>query len=271
MKRKLFFIIAIAITLILFSTVNWVGARGIRPSSDIRVQQSVGPSFTYQGQLKDSGGNPITDTCDFQFRLWDAESSGNQVGGDSLDGSVSVVNGYFTAQVNAGGEFGANAFTGEARWLEVGVKCTGEADYTVLAPRLALTLAPYAAYAPAAGTANSAESAPWSGLTGVPSGFADGVDNDTLYSPGSGLILSGTQFSVNSALVQSRIAEVCAPGSSIRQVNQDGTIVCEQDDGQSYVAGFGLSLQGDAFNVVTDTIQIRVEGACGDHFYVRAR
>jgi hypothetical protein len=28
------------------------------------------------------------------------------------------VDGYFTAMVNAGGEFGASAFAGQARWLE---------------------------------------------------------------------------------------------------------------------------------------------------------
>ncbi|HEY76716.1 MAG TPA: hypothetical protein G4O00_11145, partial [Thermoflexia bacterium] len=56
--------------------------------------------------------------------------------------------------------------------LEVGVRpgdSTG--SYTALSPRQPLTAAPYAHYA---------RSVPWSGLTGVPSGFADGVDDDTL-------------------------------------------------------------------------------------------
>lgn len=37
----------------------------------------------------------------------------------------------------------------------------------------------------------------WSALTSVPAGFADGTDNDTTYSAGSGLALSGTAFSVS--------------------------------------------------------------------------
>ncbi|BCW92873.1 MAG: hypothetical protein KatS3mg007_0767 [Thermoanaerobaculum sp.] len=39
----------------------------------------------------------------------------------------------------------------------------------------------------------------WSKLTGVPAGFADGIDNDTTYSAGSGLSLSGTTFSLDTA------------------------------------------------------------------------
>lgn len=52
---------------------------------------------------------------------------------------------------------------------------------------------------PTATVALSATAAPWGGLTGVPSGFADDVDNDTQYTAGDGLMLGGisnTVFSV---------------------------------------------------------------------------
>ena len=48
--------------------------------------------------------------------------------------------------------------------------------------------APYALYA---------TQSPWSGLSGVPAGFADGVDNNTTYSAGPGLALSNGQFAVD--------------------------------------------------------------------------
>jgi hypothetical protein len=44
--------------------------------------------------------------------------------------------------------------------------------------------------------AEIAASVPWSGVTGKPGGFADGVDNDTVYSVGTGLSRAGTEFSI---------------------------------------------------------------------------
>jgi hypothetical protein len=46
---------------------------------------------------------------------------------------------------------------------------------------------------------DTCDSIPWTSITGIPAGFADGVDNDTQYSAGSGLSLAGTTFSVNFA------------------------------------------------------------------------
>jgi hypothetical protein len=49
---------------------------------------------------------------------------------------------------------------------------------------------------PTATLALSVTQAPWSGLVGVPPGFADGVDDNTTYTAGDGLMLSGEQFQV---------------------------------------------------------------------------
>lgn len=156
----------------------------VQPGS-IRAQEAVGTAFTYQGQLSDGGG-PVTDTCDFQFGLWDALSDGSQIGSTQTVPSTTVTDGLFTVQL----DFGSSAFTGDARWLEIAVRRpAGSGDYTALSPRQPLTPVPYAIFASAA---------PWSGLIGVPAGFADGTDDDTTYTGGSGLDLSGTEFSVDS-------------------------------------------------------------------------
>ena len=92
----------------------------------------AGTAFTYQGQLT-QGGSAVTGSCDFHFGLWDSLTGGSQVAGTTtlaLPG-VTVTNGFFTVQL----DFGASAFTGEARWLEIGVKCAGDLSYTTLAPR----------------------------------------------------------------------------------------------------------------------------------------
>jgi hypothetical protein len=134
---------------------------------------------------------------------------------------VLVSEGYFTVQL----DFGAGVFINEGRWLEAAVRPGGSTGgYTTLSPRQALTPAPYAHYSSSAG------SVPWSGLTGVPAGFADGVDNDTQYSPGTGLNLSVTTFSADTAYLQRRVGSYCSAGSSIRVINNDGTVTCETDD-----------------------------------------
>ena len=91
----------------------------------------------------------------------------------------------------------------------------------------------------------------WNNLTNVPAGFADGVDDNTTYSAGSGLALTGTQFSVLTNTIQSRVSGSCPAGQSIRQVNQDGSVVCEADDNTTYSAGSGLALSGNQFSVAT--------------------
>src|SRR5262249_20802406 len=96
--------------------------------------------FTYQGQLKESG-QTANGTFDFRFRLFDASSAGNQIGSDIVVPGVNVSNGLFTVTLNAGGEFGAAAFDGSARWLDIVIGAT------LLSPRQPLTAAPYAARA----------------------------------------------------------------------------------------------------------------------------
>jgi hypothetical protein len=143
MKKQLASIIIIICFASLLFGGRQVLAEGAAPTSP---QDPLGSDFTYQGRLKDGDGNPITSTCDFRFRLWNTEGGGSQVGVDNIVTGVSVIDGYFTAQVNSGGEFGSSAFTDQARWLEVSVKCSGEADYTLLDPRQPLTAPPYASY-----------------------------------------------------------------------------------------------------------------------------
>ncbi len=110
------------------------------------AQTPASTVFTYQGQLKQAGV-PLDDTADFQFSLWDAAGSGdppkggNQIRSTVDVNAVNVVNGLFTAEL----DFGVGAFDGRARWLQIAVRSpSGAGDFTTLAPRQALTAAPYA-------------------------------------------------------------------------------------------------------------------------------
>jgi hypothetical protein len=178
---------------------------------------SLGPGFTYQGRLND-GGAPANGNYDMIFNLYDAPTNGNVLGSFSIFGAVPVTNGLFTLELNSYGEFGPNAFNGQARWLQIGVRTNNNNagnPWVYLSPRQALDPAPHAMFALNAGNslnasyatnasfasnASNANSVAWANITGIPAGFADGVDNDTTYSAGAGLNLNGAnQFSVNFA------------------------------------------------------------------------
>ena len=165
MKPKLVLSLCVMSWLLLSSTAS-SRAQGDEPTGP---EAALGSAITYQGRLND-GGAPADGSYDFQFILYNAESGGSQVGGLVVKEDVLVSDGYFTVQL----DFGAGVFGSEACWLEVGVRpgaSTG--GFTTLSPRQSLTPAPTALYAPSAG------SVPWSGISGMPAGFADGVDNDT--------------------------------------------------------------------------------------------
>ena len=120
-----------------------------------------------------------------------------------------------------------------------------------------------------AGMALTASQAPWAGLTGVPAGFMDGVDDNTTYGAGAGLTLVGTTFSVDGNALQSRVTGTCADGSAIRVVNSDGTVTCETDDNTTYSAGTGLGLSGSTFSADTNYLQRRVSNACSPGYSLR--
>lgn len=99
----------------------------------------LGTTFTYQGQLKLSG-NAVNNTADFVFTLWDALGGPNQIAGPVAVNNVSIANGLFTAQI----DFGANAFNGDARWLQIAVRSpAGSGAFSILSPRQPLTAEPY--------------------------------------------------------------------------------------------------------------------------------
>jgi len=105
--------------------------------SPVWAATSLGTGFTYQGRLNQSG-SPVNGTVNLDFSLWDSLAAGTQIGSTQTITSVPVANGLFTVELNAGGQFGASAFNGEGRWLQIGV------EGTPLAPRQPVTAAPYA-------------------------------------------------------------------------------------------------------------------------------
>ncbi len=102
-------------------------------------QTPLGTQFTYQGVLRQNGA-PVSGAVEFQVSLWDAATGGNQVGGPQIATATSNADGSFTIPI----DFGAAAFNGSARWLEIATRSDSGAPFETLSPRQAMTAAPYA-------------------------------------------------------------------------------------------------------------------------------
>lgn len=121
----------------------------------------------------------------------------------------------------------------------------------------------------------------WAELGNLPADLADG-DANTTYTAGSGLSLSGTQFSVDDSVVEATARSVCfdTEGELTAVLNDNyrpstyvpgwGEItgipaaIADGDANTTYTAGTGLNLSGTTFSVDNGTIESLARGAAYD-------
>jgi len=118
-------------------------------------------AFTYQGQLRDGGTNAYG-AYTMIFKLYDACTGGNQIGG-TITNAPTLANGLFTVNL----DFGGDAFNGNARWLDITV------DGESLTPRVQVLPSPYAIYAGNAASAANLSSGTWSAAAGNFEGYSN--------------------------------------------------------------------------------------------------
>lgn len=122
---------------------------GVTAQTEAEPQSPQGAmhnTFSYQGYLADSSGNPINDICDFRFVLYDTATGNTMIGTYDDKFNMQVVDGYFTVELNDGNEFGSDSFMGDERYLGITVACDNGGPQTTLAPRQRLMAVPYAIY-----------------------------------------------------------------------------------------------------------------------------
>ena len=150
---------------------------------------AVDSRFTYQGSLEDQGA-PAQGSYDFRFGLFD--EAGDPLGPVVNRAATSVSGGVFTVEL----DFGAEAFDGTTRFIEIAVRRAGIGDFTALVPRTRVTATPYALVAAAAE-------------------FAASV------APGS---IGAAE--IIATQVQRRVVPDCPEGEAIRSIDEDGTPLC---------------------------------------------
>ena len=133
-------------------------------------------TIAYQGKLTDFSGVAIDTACDITFQLYRSSSGGTPIWSEThLD--VPVHKGLFDVILGSVVPFPDSVDFSEQYYLQLVVG--GE----ILSPRIPLSAAPYAinsgisqrsVYSDSAGWAGSVQ---WDSITGMPSGFADGVDD----------------------------------------------------------------------------------------------
>jgi deleted-in-malignant-brain-tumors protein 1 len=122
----------------------------------------------------------------------------------------------------------------------------------------------------------------WADITtGMPAGFADGIDDDTTYSAGTGLDLVGTTFHADTGYLQRRVTGICSLGWSVIGVNADGSVTCRQNhirnsDGSTNNQGahwLGLAFRiVDGYDETSGRLEVSFDGAntwgtvCDDMF-----
>lgn len=107
-----------------------------------KSETPLGTDLIYQGNLS-SPGMPAVTTADFQFTLHDALNDGALVGAMVPKDNVAIINGVFALSL----DFGATAFSGNARWLQVAVRSpAGTGNFTTLTPRQPITSTPHSTY-----------------------------------------------------------------------------------------------------------------------------
>ena len=115
-------------------------------------------AFTYQGRLN-ANGQPANGDYDLVFSLFSSSGGSDQVGGRITNTATPVSSGLFTTTV----DFGASAFDGQNRWLQLEVReydegavTNGGGAFTTLLPRQPVLPVPYALHSSGSDTALTA-------------------------------------------------------------------------------------------------------------------
>lgn len=205
------------------------------------------PAFSYQGQLSDNG-QPANGAFDLRFILYDMLIGGAQQGPIVTLEDVVVTNGNFTVTL----DFGAAAFPGAPRWLEIGVRPGANVGlFTVLTPRQPVGATPYAIRSLSAASADTATNAT-NATTSV--NFSGALAGDVTGTQGA------TQLA-NNAVTTAKLADGSVTNAKI--VSVDGGKITGTLPVASLPAGSGSYVQNTTTPQASTNFNISGNGTAG--------
>jgi hypothetical protein len=126
---------------------------------------SVPATLTQQGRILDASGMPVVSKLKFVFTVYDAATGGTSLWTETQN--ITLDDGYFSAELGSVTPIPDGVFDGSVRYLGVTVGSDAE-----MSPRQAVTSVPYALKAATADVANSAA---FTSLSGIPAPCATGM------------------------------------------------------------------------------------------------
>jgi len=186
----------------------------IVPLSIEPVRAAVPQLISQQGRLTDASGNPVPDGPQLlRFQIYDAPVGGTALW-DSQYRQVVITDGAYTYVLGQDVPFPAGLFDSATRWLGITVGVDPE-----MTPRRQFLTSPYSAHA------ENSDIVPWTGITGVPAGFADGVDDNsgdiTAVTTSDGLTGGATSGEANIAIAVGGVTSALIGDGQIADVDID--------------------------------------------------
>lgn len=197
--------------------------------------EAVPTTMSFSARISDGSG-PIDGAVDLNIKIFDASSGGMMLWEESHGGAMAssgLVHLELGSTDPVGNGLDTSVFDGGNRWLELSI------GGIVQTPRLKIGSVPYAVKAADADTVGGRSASSLqeqvTGSCAAGSSIrrinADGTvtcepDDNTTYSAGTGLTLSGTQLNADTNYLQRRVSSSCSSGTAMRAISTTGSPTC---------------------------------------------